>query len=277
MALNEKLIVGRLPFLVCAPFFHTTLNGLNCNDQIEFLDGVPRFLNHELQAGRIDCAPSSSFEYGLHFEDYFLIPGLSTSSRMEIKSVLFLSTVPWEQISGMDVQLSSDSATSNVLFQILSQKYFSVSPKIISGSEENENAVGKVFIGDKALSQSLNPLWTYRYDLAEVWQKWQNLPFSFGLWMVRRESVVQKKKALRFFLQILSDALKSFKSNPSLALDHWTQFYPSQLSREFMLQFYATADYGFSEAHEKSLNLFYRLALEAGFLKTIPKLEYLSL
>lgn len=274
MSHSENLIVGRLPFLVCAPFFHTTLNGA---ENIKFIDGVPSFLNSKLHAGRIDCAPSSSFEYGLNFPDYFLIPGFSTSSRMEIKSVLFLSNLPWEEISGKAVQLSSDSATSNVLFQILSEQYFSVKPIYHTNANALSSSCGQVFIGDKALSESQNVQWQYRYDLAEIWQRWQALPFSFGLWMIRRDVVASKRKIIKNFIKILTNALSEFHANPSLALDRWTQVYPSSLPRELMLQFYTTADYSFSADHEKSLNLFYLLAVESGHLRELPKLEYLDL
>ena len=130
--LSGVLNVGRLPFLVCAPFFHSTLGGA---EGIRFVDGVPSFHNGELQAGRVDCAPSSSFEYGLHHRDYRLFPGVSTSSTMEMKSVLFLSRVPWEGLDGAAVGLSADSATSNVLFRILCARRFSVAPAILPGTD----------------------------------------------------------------------------------------------------------------------------------------------
>ena len=37
-----------------------------------------------------------------------------------------------------------------------------------------------------------------------------------------------------------------------------------------MLGFYATADYGFTQRHARSLDLFYRLACEEGFLPSVP-------
>src|SRR5687767_6752293 len=74
--------VGRVPFLVCAPFFHSTLGGA---EGVRFVDGAPSLLNRELHAGRLDCAPSSSIEYGMRYREYRLFPGISTSSRLEMK------------------------------------------------------------------------------------------------------------------------------------------------------------------------------------------------
>lgn len=270
---SPVLNVGRLPFLVCAPFFHSTLGGA---EGIRFVDGVPSFHNGELQAGRVDCAPSSSFEYGLHHRDYRLFPGVSTSSTMEMKSVLFLSRVPWEGLDGAAVGLSADSATSNVLFRILCARRFSVTPSILPGTGEASvsGAVGRVFIGDRALRESLSGAWPYRYDLADVWMRWQDLPFSFGLWMARREALLEKAALVSRFHGLLLHSLAAFRADPGKALDAWIAAYPNDLPRELMLGFYATADYGFTPRHGQSLDRFYRLACEEGFLDSVPTLEF---
>ncbi len=269
------LNVGRLPFLVCAPFFHSTLRGA---EGICFVDGVPSFHNSELQAGRVDCAPSSSFEYGLHHRDYQLFPGVSTSSTMEMKSVLFLSLMPWERLDDEPVGLSADSATSNVLFRILCARRFSVKPRILPGTGEPSvaEARGRVFIGDRALRESLSGKWPFRYDLADVWMRWQELPFSFGLWMVRREVMREKSALVSRFHGLLLESLAAFRADPGKALDAWTTAYPSTLPRELMLGFYATADYGFTPRHAQSLERFYRLAAEEGFLDAVPTLDFAS-
>lgn len=282
--MDTPLRVGRLPFLVCAPFFHSTVQpGSAAAAGLEFADGVPRFLNGELQAGRIDCAPSSSFEYGLHAAGYKLFPAISTSSTMEMKSVLFLSQVPWEGLDGLPVALSADSATSNVLFRILCARRFKVAPRLlglvgaISSEAEAAQAQGRVFIGDRALVESYSGHWAYRYDLADVWARWQDLPFSFGLWMVRRDVLAAKAERLVRFHRILLESLAAFRSDPGRALDAWTAAYPSPLPRHLMLGFYATADYGFTDRHARSLELYYKLACEEGHLPSVPGLDFADL
>jgi chorismate dehydratase len=281
--LSAPLNVGRLPFLVCAPFFHSSLPGgsaaPDARDGIAFIDGVPSFLNGELQAGRVDCAPSSSFEYGLHADDYRLFPGISTSSTMEMKSVLFLSQTPWEALDGVTVALSSDSATSNVLFRILCARRFGVRPRFPGdGTAVSEadaaQAQGRVFIGDRALSESLSGRWAHRYDLADVWARWQGLPFSFGLWMVRRDALSAKSALVARFHRLLLASLATFRADPGRALDAWIAAYPTALPRALMLGFYATADYGFSDKHAQSLERYYRLACEEGFLPKVPALAF---
>jgi chorismate dehydratase len=265
-------IVGRVPFLVCAPFFHSTLDGV---EGIRFVDGAPSALNRELHSGRIDCAPSSSIEYGLRHREYRLFPGISTSSRAEMKSVLLLSRHPWEELQGRAVALSPDSDTSNLLFRILCSRRFNVKPEIHAAGSAQEGALSAaVFIGDKALAESHSGRWPYRYDLADVWSKWQGLPFSFGLWIVRRQSLSDRPRAAARYQALLRESLAAFNRDPGRALDAWTAAYPSPLPRDLMLDFYRTADYGFSPAHGESLERFYRLAFQEGHLPEMPALVF---
>lgn len=264
--------MGRVPFLVCAPFFHSTLSGA---PGIRFVDGVPSFLNRELHSGRVDCAPSSSIEYGLRHREYRLFPGISTSSRAEMKSVLLLSHFPWEELGGRSVALSPDSDTSNLLFRILCSRRFNVKPEInLAGSTPEGTLAASVFIGDRALAESLSGKWPHRYDLADVWGKWQGLPFSFGLWMVRRQALTGKPSAASRFQALLRESLESFRADPGKALDAWTAAYPSNLPRSLMLDFYRTADYGFTAEHAESLERFYRLAFQEGHLPEMPVISY---
>jgi chorismate dehydratase len=272
---SGEWVVGRVPFLVCAPFFHSTLGGV---PGIRFVDGVPSALNRELHAGRIDCAPSSSIEYGLRYREYRLFPDISTSSRLEMKSVLLLSRHPWEELGGRSVALSPDSDTSNLLFRILCSRLFRVKPEInAAGSVPEGTLAAEVFIGDRALKESLSGRWPHRYDLADVWARWQGLPFSFGLWMVRRESLERKPAAAARFHGLLLDSLAAFRADPGKALDAWTAAYPNDLPRPLMLDFYRTADYGFTREHAESLERFYRLAFQEGYLPEMPVLDYVTL
>lgn len=94
--------------------------------------------------------------------------------------------------------------------------------------------------------------------------------------MVRREALSEKAPLVARFQELLKDSLAAFRSDPGRALDAWTAQYPSALPRSLMLGFYATADYGFTPKHAKSLETFYRLASEEGFLDAVPVLDFAS-
>ncbi len=262
------LIVGRIPFLVCAPYFHDSLHGL---DQVQFVDGPPSKLNELLYTGKIDCAPSSCIEYPRNAENYYIVPGISTGGRSQIKSVLFLSQVPWEELSNKNIMLSNSSSTSNILFQILCQRKYKVDP-ILNNEEE---AVGRLAIGNDALKQSFQGGWKYCYDLAEEWYKWQGLPFCFGLWIVRKEAVEKKTTVLKNFLTHLEASTQSFLEHPNDAITKWTKEFPLDLPEALKRSFFESADYQLTQRHIKSLLLFFQLASDHGYCQPCDHLNFL--
>lgn len=272
--MNSNLKVGRIPFLVCAPYFHASLSGL---PGVHFEDGTPRVLNAMLASGEIDCAPSSSLEYALHPDRYVLLPGLCTSGRGEVKSVLLLSQEPWEMLDEQSVTLSPHSATSNALFQVLSRFHMGVEPECLEEDERgNTEPVAKVVIGDQALRESRTGRWLHRYDLVEEWSTWQGTPLPLGLWMVRAEAWQTKREKIIPYYTHLRQSLSSFFANPSAALKVWNEFYPLPFPLEEALKFFPTADYELKPAHEVGLHAFYGYCRELGLLRDDPGLRYIA-
>ncbi|HAP00214.1 MAG TPA: hypothetical protein DCQ83_09250 [Fibrobacteres bacterium] len=268
--MTPALSVGRIPFLVCAPYFHNSLSGL---PGVRFADGSPRLLNTLLSSNQIDCAPSSSFEYALHADKYRLLPGLCTSGRGEVKSVLLLSQMPWEELNGKSVSLSPDSETSNALFRVLCQFRFKVAPSLVGPAE---NASALVAIGDYALRESRSGRWLYRYDLAEVWQSWRGTPLPFGLWIVRSEAWETRRTELMEYSKHLRDSLDSFFADPVAALKTWNRHYPLPMPMNEALDFFQTTDYALTSQHEAALKDFYGLCREAGLLFGAPALRFVG-
>jgi chorismate dehydratase len=268
---EEPLRVGRIPFLVCAPFFHSSLPGL---PGVRFVDGSPRELNASLASGSIDCAPSSSFEYARHPGRYLLLPGFCTSGRGEVKSVLFFSRSPWEAMDGKRVDLSPESETSNALFRVLSRFRYGVAPGMDSGAVSGSEPWGKVLIGDAALRESRIGRWPHRYDLAACWESWQDAPLPFGLWMIREEVWEARRPEVQRYHEHLGVSLSAFFADPGAALEAWNRVYPLPLPREEALDFFPTADYQLTPEHERGLLVFFGLCREAGLLSEVPALRF---
>lgn len=275
---NEALKVGRIPFLVCAPYFHASLDGL---PGVSFTDGPPRALNGLLAAGVLDCAPSSSFEYARNAGDYLLIPGLCTSGRGEVKSVLLFSREPWEALGGRVVRLSPASDTSNALVRVLSRFRFGVEPVFVTehfadGPEEGADAAPRamVAIGDAALREAATEDWAYRYDLARVWQDWRGTPLPFGVWIVREKAWRAAPDKLRDYQRHLYRSLREFSAAPEACLRRWEKAFGLPFSVEQALDFFSTADYVLTPGHEESLRVFFDLCVQAGLLGEAPPLRY---
>jgi L-rhamnose mutarotase len=48
--------------------------------------------------------------------------------------------------------------------------------------------VARALIGDEALREDVYGNWSFRYDLATVWQAWKGLPFVFGMWIIHQNA-----------------------------------------------------------------------------------------
>jgi chorismate dehydratase len=267
----ETLRVGRIPFLVCAPYFHASLGGL---PGVSFTDGPPRALNALLASGAIDAAPSSSFEYARNPEAYLLIPGLCTSGRGEVKSVLLFSREPWENLAGKRVALSPDSETSNALVRVLSRFRFGVEPDFLPGN--SPDVVARAAIGDAALREAAAGVWPYRYDLARVWTEWRGTALPFGLWILRRDAARRAPEAVAAYAAHLRESLASFFAAPSERLEAWDKAFGLPLPPAAALDFFSTADYAFTEGHERALADFFGLCAESGLIPQTPRLEWLG-
>jgi chorismate dehydratase len=268
----EPLKVGRIPFLVCAPYFHASLEGF---PGVTYIDGPPRALNKLLAGGAVDCAPSSSFEYARNASEYLLIPGLCTSGRGEVKSVLLFSQTPWEELTGKTILLSPDSDTSNALVQVLSRFRFEVAPEFRTADANNSVPVAaKIAIGDAALRETASGRWAHVYDLARVWQEWQGTPLPFGVWILRRDAAARNPQALAAYAAHLRVALHSFFADPSGALDKWEGAFGLPLARGEALDFFSTADYLLTSAHQDALHSFYGFCADLGLLERVPALRW---
>jgi chorismate dehydratase len=259
--MERFLAVGRIPFLVCAPFFHRFLD--NPLAGIRFLDGTPSEQNKRLREGSVMLSPSSSIEYAKNSEKYVICDRFCTSSTLEIRSVKLFSKYRWENLNGKAVHLTEESDTSIVLLKLLSGQRFKVQPVWKTDSFSEETCDARLLIGNRALREGLEKKWEYDYDLASVWQSWQNLPFVFGLWIIRKEALgTGSKPLLEKYLNETEASIKDFKENREKCLQKWEQHYPSNLPQNLACDYYNAVDYSFTAEHEKSLKKFFELALK---------------
>ena len=113
------LRVGRIPFLVCAPFFHDFLERENEFPDIEFVDGPPSAHCAGLKDGLIHLSPASSITFAQKPGAFVLSSKLCTSCSFEVRSVKLFSRFPIEELSGRKVRMTSQSMTSVALLRIL--------------------------------------------------------------------------------------------------------------------------------------------------------------
>ena len=270
-----KLNIGRIPFLVCAPFFYEFLKKENNSPFFNFIDGSPQDHNRALKNNTIDLSPASSITYAQNPDQYVLSSTLCTSSRFDVQSVKLFSQKPIEKLANESIHLTKQSATSVALLKILLSQYYNIEPKYIENtSYQLETA--RLLIGNEALLETHAGNFKYQYDLESLWEEWQKVPFVFGAWIIHQNALsVDKKPLLEEYLKKTESSVASFKASPSSALEIWLQKYPVQLPSNTIFSYYDSLDYEFTEERKKSLKLFYKLAAQNSIIPSAPKLKFL--
>jgi len=271
------LTMGHIPYLNCVPFYyHLKKNGF----QGEFITGVPSELNRMLQCGQLNVSPSSSFEYARNWQNYLLLPNHSISSVGQVKSVLLFSPVDWTELSGRQIAITGESATSINLLRIIFREFFAmqdvtdVVPDIPIETLVAENKPA-LLIGDRALSLAHQcPPGMKIFDLGEIWHQKTGLPFVFALWMIDRSALARFSENLADLGGQLMVSREQIVNNPYPAVaDVATRV---GLDTETIVDYWNTIDYRLGNDHLQGLQLFFKLCKKHKLLEEEPELTFLG-
>lgn len=269
------LQVGRIPFLVCAPFFHDFVGRESEFPDVDFVDGPPSAHCAGLKSGSIHLSPASSITFAQKPGAFVLASDICTSCSFEVRSVKLFSKLPVEELDRKRVRLTGQSMTSVNLLKILLQERFRVQPEYLQGAyEPGDDAC--LLIGDQALEENERRRFAYDYDLGTLWQDWQHLPFVFGAWVVSKDALrPDLVQTLERYLQWTRESIEHFRADPSRALDCWLARYPVALPRPVVENYYSALDYRFTDDRKRSLKLFFEHAASLGLVEKAPELEFL--
>ena len=276
--MSKKLRIGLVSYLNTYPVYFAIEKGIiDIGENVEIIRAVPTVLNRMLKEGELDISVVSSFEYALHFEDYFILPQLCIGADGEVKSVLFFSKEKAEMLEGKKIYLTEASLTSKTLTLYFFKK-IGVKPKIHEfqfqeGIPENEYQ-GILLIGDEALKAKKRMNFKYIYDLATVWKRFFNLPFVFALWCVRKESYKKNREAVLSAWKALLTSKEIGKQNfESIASEK-----AKELGLEFgeCLEYLKVLHFDLGKNYIKGLKKFFEEAYKEGFLHELPELNFIE-
>ncbi len=270
------LRVGRIPFLVCAPFFHDFLGRESEYPDVEFVDGPPSAHCAGLKGGSIHLSPASSITFAQKPGAFVLSPEICTSCSFEVRSVKLFSNLPVQELGGRRIRMTAQSMTSVTLIRILLEERFGLKPEYVPGTyEAGDDAC--VLIGDQALEENEHKRFAYDYDLGTLWQDWQKLPFVFGAWIISKTALEPDlRQTLKDYLDATRRSVEKFRENPKQALDRWLEHYPVNLPRSVVDDYYSALDYRFTDERKMSLGLFFEYAKKMGLVSEAPELEFVS-
>jgi len=275
MGESSELRLGRIGFLNVLPIYYPLEAGIIAHP-FEIIAGVPSELNQLCAAGALDISPVSSIEYARRAALYYIVPDISISSAGEVKSVLLLSRMPVERLSGKTVLASSKSHTSVGLLKVLCRLRYGVDLRFETGGCPDYTS-GTVLpdayltIGDEALRLGRSGLFPYVLDLGEAWFEWTGLPFVFAVWVMRRDTVTEKNGRLRHAIEALLSAKRWGNANIGIICRQAAT--TGLLGVPELEEYYKCLKFDLDERGRKGLELFYSYLFKAGELEAVPRLE----
>ncbi len=238
------------------PLFYMLQKHCDCSNY-EFVEGVPSELNDKIRRGEIDVSPSSSIEYLRHDAAYALIENHSISAKGPVKSIFLFSKVPIGALQESTILVSSQSETSVALLRIILKKFYQVDCRLKSSSEPFQQAmrtqIAYMLIGDEAMRQGLRWQRPYRYDLGELWYDHTGLPFTFALWIMRRECYGKAGLFETFSRDLDSSKEAAFKNLGIVAAASPLR---DVLSEKDLISYWEGISYDFGDEQKRGLALF---------------------
>ncbi len=270
------LRLGIISYLNTLPVYYAIEKGLvKLPEDIEVVKGVPSELNRMLSDGSIDVAVVSAFEYAQNHKNYLILPKLCIGAEKEVKSVLFFSTVPMEELNGKEVFLTKASLTSkNLLIHLF--KEMGIKPIYREFSMEegipNNGYMGILLIGDDALKVKKRGCLPFVYDLAGLWWQKTKKPMVFALWCTRKEAYMKQPDEVKRCWEALLESKKiSRKLYPKIAEEKSREL---GLTEKECLEYLKTLHFDLEKEYIEGLKAYFHQMHTSGLLNEVPELTF---
>lgn len=230
--------------------------------------GTPAEIWEALEMGLLDYAQLPSYEYLLQKDKFELFDNFCISTKNKsIKSVLFFSQKPINELNGEKIFFTDHSRTSVNLLKVLLKQSGITETLWLKESVTCQDLLDAKFpnlliIGDEALLA-----WQYKeqgklanyycYDLADEWFNLSGLNFVFAVFVGKKmppenRELENKNKEKHLLITSLTDNLD--KNLASLALDKAR--FNSKIEHKLILNYLQGIEYRLDEERQNSLKRF---------------------
>jgi chorismate dehydratase len=157
---------------------------------------VPSECASEVASGAADIGIIPSIE--LNRRDYGRVRGLGIASFGAVRSILLVSSKPFDEIRTLAGDTSS--RTSVALARVILARRYGAQPRVISRPPDLvrmlEDADAGLVIGDPALHLDPGALGEHVLDLGAAWTELTSLPMVFAIWAGRKSAVTPEVEAV---------------------------------------------------------------------------------
>jgi len=180
------ITLGAVSYLNSTPL----IDGLETEERLRVVTGVPSRLLTELLADRVDVALCPVIDYQTAPEQLVVVPVGAIASEGPTLTVRVFSRETLESVRR--VWIDGDSHTSVRLLQIVFHRLFGripevepLEPTVLTG-DPGELPSAVLLIGDKVVTAEPDQsVFRHQLDLGTAWHEMTGLPFVFATWMAR--------------------------------------------------------------------------------------------
>jgi chorismate dehydratase len=272
---EPKPRLGRIRYINVLPIYYA-IDQAWVDNGFHMVSGTPAELNSQMHQGQLDVSAISAYEYGLHFQDYLLLPQLAIATEGDVGSVLFFSRLPFHRLSGKEVLLSAGSATSAALVKIVLAELYGARPLYRTGPVTDrfiDGCYGMLAIGDEALRLKARGCYPYFLDLGRAWHELTGLPFVFGVWAARRDYFAKQPQMVYYLHHILLLAkAKGLQAITEICRQAAATVPMAQKELEIYFQ---RLNYDLDPGQQEGLEAFFRYLHKFKEFEELPQLQFI--
>ncbi len=265
--------LGHIDFLNCYPFYYHAfekepLKGIRIHSD------YPGELNRMLTNNELDMSPISSASYSDLTEDVLILPDFCLSSIGYVGSVILISKVPIEDLSGNKVGITTASHTSVVLLKILLKRYYKQEPVFIQTDPRPtlRDIDAALVIGNDAMVKTPGPT-PYTYDLGDLWLRKTGFPVVFAVFAVREKVISKYEAEIKSVISSYHSSLRCLKEDKEDVIAKAKDRYPDIIYD--IDDYYDHLEFEFTDDLKRALMFYYSIAGEMGLIKKVERLRYL--
>ncbi len=266
--------LGHIDYLNCYPFYYHAFEKEPFKG-VRIHSAYPSKLNQMLSQGDLDMSPISSASYSDLSKDVLLLPDFCLSSIGYVGSVILISRVPIEDLSGKKVGITTASHTSVVLLKVLLKEFYKQEPVFIRTDPRPtlKNIDAALVIGNDAMVKTPEPA-SYTYDLGDLWLRKTGFPVVFAVFAVRETVIKIHEAEIKSVISSYRRSLRCLKEDKEDVIAKAKERYPDIIYD--IDDYYDHLEFDFTDDLKKALMFYYSIAEEMGLLKKMKGLRYLD-
>ncbi|GFN30646.1 menaquinone biosynthesis protein [Paenibacillus xylaniclasticus] len=277
MPTDNTIAIGRIDYANAWPLFHYVDQEKLSTYGVEIVARKPAELNRALLTGELAMSTISSFAYARNFEQYVLLPDLSTpSTEGAVYSILLFLKKPLDQVRNGVIALTNTSATSVNLLKVLMSVYLEGNPSYITMEPDldamMEQADAALLIGDTAIQESWRDTGLQVIDLGEMWHRFTGFGMTYGVVAVRKEAAQRNREAIAFVHRAMVDSRNRSLADLEPLVVQACRTIGGKSA--YWYRYFQTLQYDFGPRRQQGLQLYFRYAAKLGLLEHEPELAF---